>query len=144
MKNEIEITTTVENEHVDEARLTDLINWILADEKCSESWHISIIFVDDGFIVELNKKFLQKSGPTDIISFNLTDSSEQPEGEVYISVDTAKKSAQEYNVELNNELYRLTAHGVYHLLGYDDATQSQRDAMTQLENKALEYVQSTL
>jgi probable rRNA maturation factor len=144
MKNEIEITTTVEKGHVDEARLTDLINWILVDEKCSESWHISIIFVDDGFIIELNKKFLQKSGPTDVISFNLTDSSEQPEGEVYISIDTAKKNAQEYNAELKNELYRLTAHGVYHLLDYDDATQSQRDAMTQLENKALEYVQSTL
>ncbi len=144
MKNNIDIINTVETSAVDESGMIDLVNWILASEKCSAPWNISIIFVDDTFITDLNARFLGKSTPTDVISFDLTDSSEKPEGEVYISVDTAETNAQEYAVKLDDELYRLTAHGVYHLLGYDDAAPAQRLEMTSLENKALEYIHSTL
>ncbi len=143
-KHEIEIVTTVDVADLEEGRLIDLANWILNDEKCPALWRIAIIFVDDRFISELNIKFLQKSGPTDVISFNLSDSESEPDGEIYISVETASRNAKDYNVELTNELYRLAAHGLYHLLDYGDADPQQRREMTRLENKALEYIESTL
>ncbi len=144
VKNNIDIINTIGAHAVDESRMIDLVNWILASEKSSAPWNISLIFVDDKFITQLNGRFLGKSTPTDVISFNLTDSPEQAEGEVYISVDTAEANARQYAVELGDELYRLAAHGVYHLLGYDDAAPAQRRHMTELENKALEYIHSTL
>ncbi len=128
----------VELVSLDESRYIRLANWILESEKETASWNISIIFVDDSFIVQLNKRFLQRNNPTDVISFNLTDSPHQPEGEIYISVETAQRNATEYSVSLDNELFRLAAHGIYHLLDYDDATPEQRLEMTRLENKALE------
>ena len=137
-KNNIEIINTVEGVGLDEACCIRLANWILESEKATAPWNIAIIFVDDNFIIQLNKKFLQRSKPTDVISFNLTDSPDQPEGEIYISVQSAQRNAKEYAVDLDNELYRLAAHGLYHLLDYDDATPEQRLEMTRLENKALE------
>ena len=144
MKNNIEVIFSAGDAPVDESGIQDLLNWILADQKSGVPWRINLIFVDDEFISELNERFLQKSGPTDVISFNLTDSSEQPEGEIYISLDTAARNAADYGVKLVDELCRLTAHGVYHLLDFDDETPEQREEMTRLENKALEYIQSTL
>ena len=143
MKNDVQIASTVKNT-VQESSFVDLVNWILAAQKCTTPWTIAVIFVDDAFIAELHEKFMNIAGATDVITFNLTEVVEEPEGEIYISVDTAQKNAVEYNVSLDDELFRLTAHGVYHLLDYDDSTPDLRQEMTILENKALEYIQSTL
>jgi len=144
LKNNIEIIDAVQLVSLDEARYIRLVNWILKSEKATQPWNISIIFIDDRFIVQLNERFLQRSNPTDVISFNLTDSPNQAEGEIYISVETAQRNAKEYAEDLDNELSRLAAHGVYHLLDYDDATPEQRQEMTNLENKALENINSAL
>lgn len=138
LKNKIEIFNTVELGSLDKPRCIRMANWILESEKTTVPWNVAIIFVDDEFIAQLNEKFLQKNNPTDVISFDLTDSPSQPEGEIYISVETAQRNADDYAVDLDSELYRLAAHGMFHLLGYDDATPEQRLEMTQLENKTLE------
>jgi rRNA maturation RNase YbeY len=96
---------------------------------------INIILTSDKRITDLNKKFLNHSYATDVLSFELDV--EPLMGEVYISVDTALKQAKEYNVSLLNELCRLAIHGTLHLLGYNDANKNERIKMTELENKYL-------
>lgn len=125
-------------------RIKNIVNWILKSEGQEISWDMTFVFVDDDFIIKQNIKYFDKSTPTDVISFNLSDSPEEPEGEVYISVDMARINAERYDVTLENELLRLVAHGTYHVLGYDDATDDERQKMTALENKALDSIYSEL
>lgn len=94
---------------------------------------VNIIFIDDQDIHAMNKKYLGHDYPTDVLSFPLSD--EIIEGEIYISVDTARLQAEEYKVSLTNELKRLAIHGALHLIGYDDADEESRKKMHELENK---------
>lgn len=95
---------------------------------------VDVILVDDAGIRKLHKKWFGTGTATDVITFPI-----EPEppilGEVYISLDTARKNAKEYGVTVTNELCRLAVHGVLHLAGYDDQTGIQRNAMHVLENR---------
>lgn len=94
---------------------------------------IDIILLSDRRIRTLNKQYLQHDYATDVITFPLD---EQPlYGEIYVSLETARRQANEYGVTVVNELCRLAVHGALHLLGYDDATLEDRAAMHKLESK---------
>ncbi len=140
MIHDIQIENTVLSTDVNPELIKKLATWILETNEQENPWLITFIFTDDYYIIDLNERFFNSSDPTDVISFNLSDSADSPEGEVYISVDTAARHATEYNVSLDNELCRLVAHGVYHLLDYDDATPEQKQQMTELEDKALFFI----
>lgn len=94
---------------------------------------VSIVLVDDRSIRSMNKKYLQHDYATDVITFPLDAS--PVVGEIYISLDTAKRQAADYGVTQTNELCRLAVHGVLHLCGHDDATEAERQAMHKLENR---------
>ncbi len=95
--------------------------------------NIDIILLSDRRIRTLNKQYLQHDYATDVITFPLD---EQPlYGEIYVSLETARRQANEYGVTVVNELCRLAVHGALHLLGYDDATLEDRAAMHKLESK---------
>lgn len=143
MRNKIIIENVVGYDGLPVDLLKKLTNWILRSENQQHPWSITFIFVDNNFITDLHSRFLAKSKPTDVMSFNLSDSTAAPQGEIYISLDMAHTHAAYYEVSLENELLRLAAHGVYHLLDYDDSTPKQKQIMTQFENKALEYIFST-
>lgn len=142
-KHRIEIVNVDNSRILDEKKINALINWILRVEEQKVPWAIVLIFTDDSTITDLNQRYFDKTTPTDVIAFTLSDDETLPEGEIYISVDTAAENAQEYGVTLESELCRLAAHGALHLIGYDDKTDEQRQIMTELENKALEYVYSS-
>ncbi len=97
---------------------------------------INLIFLDDGEIKEINKKYLEHDYATDVISFCLEE--EPLEGEVYISVETAKENSIEYNTTFTNELVRYAIHGVLHIIGYNDFSLEDREKMRNLENTYLE------
>jgi probable rRNA maturation factor len=73
---------------------------------------ISIIFVDEKEIQELNNEYRQVNLPTDVLSFNY-DRAELL-GEVYVSFDYIKRTSSD-----ENEIYRVIIHGILHLLGFD-------------------------
>jgi len=99
---------------------------------------LSIAFVNDDRMTEVNEQYLQHEGTTDIITFDYTeDKSAGIEGELVICVDQAKRQAREYKVELANELARLVFHGLLHLGGYDDITDELQKKMTEMENELL-------
>lgn len=93
---------------------------------------VEITIVDDSEIRRINKHYLQHDYATDCITFPLAK--EVVNGEVYISIDTAREQAIEYKVSLKNELMRLAIHGTLHLIGYDDQTPDLRSMMNDLEN----------
>lgn len=88
---------------------------------------ISITFLDAVTMADLNATHLRRSGPTDVISFNLGDS-ENPLGDVYVCPEVASESAQEYGIELREELLRLVVHGTLHLLGHDHPEGPDRES----------------
>lgn len=95
---------------------------------------ISITFIDNKKIKSLNKKYLGKNRPTDVIAFNLSDSEDELIGDIYISTEQAIISAKEYNVSVNQEIDRLVIHGVLHILGYKDKSKKDSKIMREKED----------
>ncbi|MDQ7051646.1 MAG: rRNA maturation RNase YbeY [candidate division KSB1 bacterium] len=100
---------------------------------------LTITFVTTDAIVDLNQRYLQRSYQTDVISFNLgADPEGKTIGDIYICPEVARENAEYYGCSFEEELARLVIHGVLHVIGYDDATDTEREAMRRLENKFLE------
>jgi len=79
---------------------------------------INVVFIGDKKMTELNTEYKKREGSTDVLSFDLSDeSSDCMEGEVYVSLERAKKQALECNVPFQEEIIRLVTHGLLHLAG---------------------------
>ena len=87
-------------------------------------YEISLLLTDDETIRQLNKEYRNKDKSTDVLSFPMED--EIMLGDIAISVDTAKRQAEEAEINLDRETAFLFIHGLLHLLGYDHET-SQED-----------------
>ena len=70
---------------------------------------------------------------TDVIAFPMNDNENGIEGDIYISLPTAKENAEKYEEPYKKEVTRLVIHGVLHLLGYDDKTKKEKKVMSNLE-----------
>ncbi len=95
---------------------------------------LSIVLVDDTTIQELNRRFLKKDRPTDVIAFPLGDEEEGVWGEVYVNQERAREQAGKYGVSFEEELARLIVHGVLHLVNYGDADTGSRRRMRERED----------
>ena len=80
---------------------------------------IELILTTDEEIKELNKTYRNKDKATDVLSFPLENIPGMPLGSIVISVDTAKKGAEEFGHSVEDEIKLLFIHGLLHLLGYD-------------------------
>ncbi|MDD5953257.1 MAG: rRNA maturation RNase YbeY [Oscillospiraceae bacterium] len=103
-------------------------NAVLQLEQFPHSAEISVVFVDNAQIQELNRKYRGKDMPTDVLSFPMGENGEYEInhdtdavilGDVAISMEKAVEQAQKYDHSLEREIGFLTAHSVLHLLGYD-------------------------
>ena len=102
------------------------------------SYDINVIFTSDIHLSNLKKEFFSKDQWTDVIAFPLQRDSKFIEGEIYISIPTAKKNANVFKEPYKKELGRLIIHGSLHLLGIEDKSAEQKKKMTILEEKFLE------
>jgi len=108
---------------------------VLREEKCQKEGDLGIVLVDDKKIIELNRRYLKRKSPTDVLTFPYNEEGEEAVwGEIYISVERADDQAKHYGVTLAEELARLIIHGVLHLLGYRDDTKRARKEMIQKED----------
>ncbi len=117
----------------------DWIRWISEEVLLGENWKgtgtLSIVLGDDTMLKELNRRFLKRDRPTDVIAFPLGDGGEEEVwGEVYVNIERAREQALIYHVSFNEELARLIIHGVLHLLGYDDRNESSKKEMRAKED----------
>ena len=110
----------------------------------SEPVQLSVVFVDDSDIALLNQQYLNRSGPTNVISFPMREGEFahlHPEllGDVVISVETAAREARELSQSVEERIDFLLVHGILHLLGYDHE-KSERD-MELMEDKSNELME---
>lgn len=117
--------------------ITEWIMASIASEKKSLDT-ITFIFCSDEYLLDLNLTHLQHNTYTDIISFPY---SEEPiQGDIFISVDRVKENAENYNVEMKEELHRVIIHGVLHFCGYRDKTPDEKKTMRSKENYYLSLI----
>jgi probable rRNA maturation factor len=107
---------------------------------------LSILIVDDPQIAILNKKYLHRNGPTNVIAFPMrTDqfSNINPEllGDVVISIETAEKEGKNTGISMEERFTQLLVHGILHLLGYDHETSEQEaDKMEKKSEEILKLI----
>ncbi|OHB28588.1 MAG: rRNA maturation RNase YbeY, partial [Desulfuromonadaceae bacterium GWC2_58_13] len=105
---------------------------ILSASGCPDA-ELSILIVSDQEIRGINRDYLQRDKPTNVISFAMQEgegSGVQPDllGDIVISADTAARDAAEAGLPLESELFFLLLHGILHLLGYDHERGTEEDA----------------
>ena len=135
MKN-INVFIDKKYEKLNELLCKSIIKKILTHFKYT-SYDVNVIFTTDMHLSDLKKKFFSKDQWTDVIAFPLQRDFEFIEGEIYISIPTAKKNAKSFKEPYKKELGRLIIHGLLHLLGIEDKSKEQKKKMTTLEEKFL-------
>ena len=108
---------------------------------------LSILIVDDLQISELNKKYLHRAGPTNVIAFpmhseDFPNVGAQLLGDVVISIETAAKEGNRIGIGMEKRFIQLLVHGILHLIGYDhEKSEAQAEKMEQKENEILKLIQ---
>ncbi|TDS18612.1 rRNA maturation RNase YbeY [Maribacter caenipelagi] len=97
---------------------------------------LNYIFCSDDYLLKINQDYLQHDYLTDIITFDYV-SGKNVSGDLYISIDRVKENAEEFNVSFDNELKRVMIHGVLHLMGYSDKSDTATAEMRAKEEEKL-------
>lgn len=106
-----------------------------AGRRGSASW--SIVFVSDRELARMHGRWLDDASPTDVITFDLGDELAGPAGELYVSVERARKVAAANGGSAARELALYLVHGVLHLCGHDDHRPRERLRMRRAERRVL-------
>lgn len=115
-----------------ESDFNDWIKEITISEGFSVG-NLNYAFFDDEGLKALNNKFLNHDYYTDVISFNESKGF-VINGDIAISVERVKENSTKYNTFFEKEMLRVMAHGLLHLMGFDDKTDLERIAMQNAEN----------
>jgi probable rRNA maturation factor len=144
----IDETETIDSNQ--QLKLDKLLQLAAEMEKVSPNAEVSVTFVDNNRIHEINKEFRGIDRPTDVISFALE---EQGEGEIsivrkdglptilgdiIISIPKAKEQAKDYGHSFNREIGFLLTHGFLHLLGYDHMNEDDENKMFNRQEEILQ------
>ena len=100
---------------------------------------IAYIFCSDDKILEVNRQYLQHDYYTDIITFDYCEG-DRISGDLFISLDTVRSNAEQFEQPYDRELRRVIIHGILHLCGINDKGPGEREIMEAAENKALALI----
>lgn len=109
----------------------------VADAASFQIAELNYIFSSDAFLLEMNRDYLQHDYYTDIITFPITEAAGIVHGECYLSVDRIRDNAKQLGANFTDELHRVMAHGLLHLMGQGDKTKAEALAMRRREDEAL-------
>ena len=112
--------------------------WLTAliEEQGKHVGTIGYLFCDDEFVLDANRRYLNHDTYTDIITFDYVEG-DLISGDIMISIDRVRDNAEKFNVSFDDELHRVIAHGVLHLLGQGDKTDTEAAEMRKKEEYAL-------
>ncbi len=118
-------------------RIKEIINKTLKKENVKGKVEINICFISDTLIRKLNKKYLKKDSPTDVLAFNMTNPKDKNTlyADILVSTDTALRNARVFKTTPSYELSLYSVHGLLHLLGYDDHSLKNQKIMRKKEFK---------
>ncbi|TFJ94083.1 rRNA maturation RNase YbeY [Lentibacillus salicampi] len=139
-------TKSVPADYID--LLQRLLVFAAEKEAVASQAEVSVSFVSNPEMKEINRNYRQQDRPTDVISFAMQEKisdevdiiGEDPPlvlGDIVISVDKASEQAEEYGHSLERELGFLTVHGFLHLLGYDHMNKEDETQMFGKQNEIL-------
>jgi probable rRNA maturation factor len=98
---------------------------------------ITYLLINDKEMLVYNQQFLQHDTLTDVITFENKDVN-KISGDIIISIERIYENAEKYKVVFTKELYRVMAHGLLHLLGYNDKSNKEAEEIRKKENYYLE------
>jgi rRNA maturation RNase YbeY len=98
--------------------------------------NLTYIFCNDQYLKDINVKYLNHDFYTDIVTFDYREGA-VISGDMIISVDRVVENAEIFQCDLNDEFLRVTVHGLLHLLGFNDASVDQKEAMRKTENESI-------
>lgn len=130
-------------------QIEGLLNLAQKKLQITEPCELSVTFVDNNRIQDINREYRGKDKPTDVISFALEELGEgeiqisganMPRvlGDIIISIDKAREQASDYGHSVERELGFLAVHGFLHLLGYDHETEEEEKEMFDLQRSILD------
>ena len=93
---------------------------------------VFVLLISDRKMSELHRRFLNQCGPTDVLTFD--------HGEIFISVETAKRNARAFGSSLGEELRLYIIHGLLHLHGFDDSSDTSARIMARTQQKILRQI----
>lgn len=144
---QVNVLYEYKKEDVSNLDIEALALFVLNRMNCPSNTDVSITFVSNDRIHELNRDYRGIDRPTDVLSFecdnvpfedeSLDDVTEYELGDIIIAVDVAKKQTTEYGTTLKDEISLLTVHGLLHLMGYDHIEDEDAQVMEALEDKLL-------
>jgi probable rRNA maturation factor len=127
-----------------------VLNFAADKLKVEKGSEVSVTFVSNERIQEINREYRNKDSVTDVISFaleevgegevKLTGASDIPRilGDIVISPERAREQAEEYGHSFMREFGFLAVHGFLHLLGYDHMTEEEEKEMFTLQKEILD------
>ena len=131
------------------------VPYLLSNEEIVSTWiaqvakqygshieELNYIFCSDTYLLELNKEHLDHDYYTDILTFPYQQKPIM--GDIYISVDRVKDNARTFGVLFDHEMNRVMAHGLLHLLGFDDQTEQDKKEMRAKEDESVEILNTLL
>lgn len=124
-----------------EGIINQVIEECLKEEEHSIDVEVSVSFVDNEEIRELNREYRDVDSPTDVLSFPMEEDSfglfTPLLGDIVISLERALEQSKEYGHSFEREIAYLTAHSMFHLLGYDHMTDEDKKVMREKEKSVM-------
>lgn len=125
---------------IDTKKIFRWINKVVAQYQ-KKTGAVTYIFCSDNRILEINNQYLGHDYYTDIITFDYSENN-KISGDIFISIDTVRSNAEKYRTNFDDELNRVIIHGILHLCGQKDKTESEAQEMRSKENNALSLLES--
>ncbi len=112
---------------------------------------LSIVLADDDMVRALNRDYRDSDKPTDVLSFSFVAAEALADrsarlflGEIYLSVETARRQARAARRPFTREIAHLTVHGILHLLGHDHARVAERRRMRTEERRLMRLLSARI
>lgn len=141
-----------QSDSVDIDDLHTLAEMVLAEERYPKEAEVTLLFVDESEMTAYNERFLERTGPTDVLAFPVEDliPGVAPDigphgppmllGDVVISPAYVRRQAADYEVSFEDEIALMVTHGILHLLGYDHRTDDEAERMESRERELMANV----
>jgi probable rRNA maturation factor len=146
------VSIFVADEHshpVDLPAIRSLAGMVVEGEGYPESSEVTLLLVSDSEMGSYNERFLNRTGPTDVLAFPVEDLKPGvvPErdfngpplllGDIIVAPEYISRQAEEYGVSFEDEISLMVVHGLLHLLGYDHQDDDEAEAMELREREIL-------